>query len=90
MRHCCKGAKLYKHDYNAAKVESQSLYSVFLNILRSIIVRSSKIQHSARLSMYLFSTGRFGGVSSFSGGISEAEKKRSSDTSLACGVSSPE
>ena len=24
MRHCCKGAKLYKHDYNAAKVESQS------------------------------------------------------------------
>ena len=27
--------------------------------------------------MYLFSTGRLGGVSSFSGGISEAEKKRS-------------
>ena len=29
-------------------------------------------------------------VSSFSGGILEAEKKRSSDTSLACGVRSPE
>ena len=33
---------------------------------------------------------RDNGLWGYAGGISEAEKKRSSDTSLACGVSSPE